>query len=176
MHIKNKQVRKLFFLVALKEGRIDIQNTLLKTLEEPAQGIHFFIHIPDHITLLPTIASRVELVTITRTGDTQNPSSESDQESTEDEVIIDAETFLSEAPSARLAHIKKLKDASELSKSSTGIYYQFLSSIEHILGAHRHHASLAHIYRAKEYMSESGSSPKMILEYLAMHLPIIAKD
>ncbi len=53
--------RKLF-LVSADSLTIEAQNSLLKVLEEPTKGTHFFFVMPTSERLLPTLASRLQLV------------------------------------------------------------------------------------------------------------------
>ena len=53
---------KKFFLVAADTLTLEAQNALLKTIEEPTANTFIFIAVPTGQNLLPTLLSRVEVV------------------------------------------------------------------------------------------------------------------
>ena len=57
-HGKRSMSGKKFFLLGIESATTDAQNALLKTLEEPQAGTHFFILTPRLSAFLPTLRSR----------------------------------------------------------------------------------------------------------------------
>ena len=55
---------KLYLIKAFNKQSKDVQNKLLKTLEEPPEGVHIFLSASSTQGILPTVLSRVKKVTL----------------------------------------------------------------------------------------------------------------
>ena len=68
---KSQQHTQKFFIIRFYSITLEAQNALLKSIEEPTQGTHFFFITPQSSVLLPTLLSRVEKNTVTAPVDTK---------------------------------------------------------------------------------------------------------
>lgn len=152
--------RKIF-IIGTESITIPAQNALLKTFEEPTEGTHFFIIIPRADLLLPTLLSRVLIAR--------------GEIATEDDTRVLAEKFIDTDFEGRFAISKKLAEKKGGETIDRELFRQILDNIERILysrWAGKHDATKANIFRkiflAKTYLSNSGSSPKMLLDNIAI--------
>lgn len=151
------------FVLAMPGMTSEAQNALLKTLEEPPADAHFFFILPAPDTLLPTLRSRTQTLSIGGVAD----------------EIIDAKGFLAMAPAKRLDALKPLLEKGEDDRRDMSAVLIFLSSLERILhtAAARHPGrrdGLEAIYRAREYVGDKGSLVKPLLEQVALLVPVIS--
>ena len=131
------------------------QDALLKLLEEPPAQTFFFIITPGAGALRPTLLSRVRFV---RTKAEQKPES----------------SFLADDYPTRLATIAKLaKDKDKgrarvlLDEVEEALYYM------HGVRESTYKDALKNIAQARQYLAQSGAPLKMLLESVAVSLPII---
>lgn len=155
--------RKIF-IIGAESFTHQAQNALLKTFEEPTPGTHFFIILPRKEMLLSTLLSRVLVV--------------SGSVSQEDDTKIMAEKFLDATLEGRFAIAKKMAEKKAGETVDRELFRRMLDHIERILytrTAGRKDDATANIFReifqAKTYLSNPGSSPKMLLEHIAIVLP-----
>lgn len=135
----------------------EAQNALLKTFEEPIANTHIFLAVPKPELLLPTLLSRVRVLT---------PISQN-------ETSIDASEFLNMKTSERMQFIAKLAEKSEDDDASALVREKavsFLDGLEQLLSndPQKNQKSLEQILKFKKYLYMSGSSVKMILETIAL--------
>ncbi len=162
--------RKIFILEARFMTR-EAQNALLKLLEEPTADTHFFILMNGADTLLPTVQSRLMRIA-------KETSAGGMEESRLWEFLCarSAEriAFLSKAPEF------KDKDDSKQKNKYTAI--QFLNGIERLLYVREERISqetakaLEEITLCRGYLFDQSSSVKMILEHIALALPLYKKQ
>ena len=150
------------FVIGASSITPQAQNALLKTFEEPTVGTHFFIIVPRAEMLLPTLKSRVHVVT--RGSVTIN-----------DESKAIAEKFVDSTLENRFAMIKKLAEKKDRDTVDRELFRRMFDHIERILNARtkgkRDGAAATlfnEIHQAKNYLSTPGASPKMLLEHIAM--------
>lgn len=147
--------KKLIILKALSFS-YPAQNALLKVFEEPRDGVVFFLILADASKLFPTLRSRLQGVV---------------GEFAADEVMKKAaKTFMAGSIKERLAFIKKFTDmeSKQLLKEKC---MRLLSEIEHELARGNVSADkkkVEDVYLAKQYIGDQGSSPKILLEHLAV--------
>ncbi len=171
--LKDKQMRAAFdgarkiFIIGANSFTHEAQNALLKTFEEPTEGTHFFIILPRAEMLLPTLRSRVLVVSGTMAG-------------AEDETKVLAEKFLDASLEERFSMIKKLAEKKTGEVVDRELFRRTLDHIERILytrTAGRRDDATADIFReifqAKTYLATRGASPKMLLEHIAMVISVI---
>ena len=155
---------KKIFLVAFNTILHEAQNALLKTLEEPTEGAHFFFITRTSEVLLPTLLSRMQVVTIDGT-----------RGASEYEI---GEQFYKASVSGRLKmiepYIKAKPEEKPKAKEDARV---FLESVERALcgvlkegGGDVAH-SLEHVLSAKRTLSERSPSVKLLLEHLALTTP-----
>lgn len=154
--------RKIFIIGANTFTR-EAQNALLKTFEEPTEGTHFFIILPRAEILLPTLRSRVLIVSSGAT--TINDTKEL------------AEKFIDASLEGRFAIAKKMAEKKAGESVDRESFRRILDNIERILYARtvgKQNNATANIFReifqAKTYLADRGSSPKMLLEHVAIAL------
>lgn len=140
----------------------EAQNALLKVFEDPGEGNHFFLITPRMGDLLPTLRSR--LLTLTFESET---SSRGD---------VSPSAFLKMSPkdrSAALVEMIKEKDK----KSAATLLDDIIATLHdeaHTKGADAWKASaptLKELSRLRNYLTQSGSSVKLIMEHVALLLP-----
>lgn len=140
------------FVLAVDSINIEAQNALLKTLEEPPGGALFVFLHPAPDTLLPTIRSRVQMLTLKERG-SYRPS-------------IDVSDFLKAKPAKRLDLLKPLLAKDEDEHRDFGEILAFLAELERQLKTSP--AGLHAVYRARRYSLDRGALVKPLLEQLAL--------
>ena len=135
-------------------------NALLKVFEEPNEGVHFFVISPSAEAVMPTLRSRLTVI-----------NNATEQNKIEEETIGFCKEFLSLAPNKRLESIKKaLPDKAKA--------VEFLNGLEMILEKTIRTSArlettkaLEEIQKGRQFIFDRASSPKMIMEHLALALP-----
>jgi len=156
-----ENARKIFIISAPSFTR-EAQNALLKRFEEPTAGAHFFIILPHLNTILPTLKSRVVLVT-------------PKEQLAHDDTNALAEKFLGASLEERFAMAKKLTDKKTGEVVDREKIRSFFDNLERILytrlaGKKEGSEIFREIFQAKTYLSDRGSSPKMLLDHIAVVL------
>jgi hypothetical protein len=141
--------------------RIDaqVQNRLLKTIEEPHEGTYVVLVIPSIDQLLPTILSRCQVIL----GNTDQGVSR-----------IDVADFLKKSVVDRFAFIeswtKNKKDEDNVTKTEVLTFIELLEKKLWEQG-NRNEQLFADIRKMHEYASTRGSSHRIILDFLALVCP-----
>lgn len=134
------------------------QNALLKVFEEPREAVVIFLIMPDSTKLYPTLRSRL-LGTI-------------GEYAPHEALKKDAKKFLTGTIKARLDFLKKFMDMeskAEMKKKAM----DFLDLLEEEFARRDSWADkdkVKDIYLVKKYIGDQGSSPKILLEHLAVLL------
>lgn len=143
---------------------VEAQNSLLKIFEEPNTGTHFFLIISDRSSILPTLASRFEFVSVTESDDVNSES-------------LSSLNFLKSDYAKRMEILKPIID-----EKDTQVAYLFLSDLEKSLfalsrknettqkGLLGYSSSLA---KKRSYLLDSSPSVKTVLESVIVTLPIL---
>ncbi len=163
--------RKIF-VIGTESFTREAQNALLKTFEEPTAGTHFFIIVPQLNSILPTLRSRVIMV-------------ESKCAPAKDDIKIFAEKFLDSTLEQRFAMAKKIAEAKKGEQVDREKIRRMLDHIERILYTRMAGTQLGgstskleggnifrEIFQTKTYLTDRGSSAKMLLEHLAITIPV----
>ncbi len=174
--IREDQARKplaanrLVLIIEAPRMTSEAQNALLKVLEEPAESAVFFIVVPRLDGLLPTLLSRVRVL--------------SGQGGLEYSGVETAAFLAAEAP-VRLQLLSPLisppqAEPEAAQKKRRGAEL-FLDELEIRLAASGRRTdqalttetaeALSELLTLKEHLREPGGSVKLILEYLALRLP-----
>ncbi|MBU3668602.1 MAG: hypothetical protein FGM57_01390 [Candidatus Taylorbacteria bacterium] len=137
------------------------QNALLKTLEEPTLGTHFFILTSTSSVFLPTILSRVQV--IRRSTDTDNTLAE----------VCDVHGFLKGTPAERLLMVKQILKEKDDENISDRDIFVFVNELEkELFRVHKgtkKEINIAHVFtKVQDYIRDTSSSKKILLEYLAL--------
>lgn len=156
------------FLLSITSFTHDALQALLKVFEEPTAGTHFFVLIPDSQHLLPTFLSRVILIK-------NNARLSLDKEAGKfiqagiPERLNYATTFITKHED---------KDRSAVLKEFA---IAFVKNVESYLWSKRaefleEQKNIFDILdRSRSYLHQQGSSVKIILEHLALVLPVLKK-
>jgi len=138
---------KAYLLIA-KSITLEAQNALLKILEEPPLGTYIFINLQSLGGILPTFISRIKILNF----------SESDSK---DDIA--AKKFLVSSIKEKLSLIHSLSKKEDKNQMK-----ELLKNLEEIACQNNLPAeNLKNILTAKIFASARGSSPKMLLEWLA---------
>ena len=150
------------FVVSVDSIQADAQNALLKTLEEPPGGALFFILHPAPDTLLPTVRSRVQILSL--------------PQHVVHKPAVDAVSFLKATPAKRLDMLKPLLEKDEddpvkpgghgAGRRDFGEILAFLSALEKQLKTST--SGLHAVYRARRYITDRGALVKPLLEQVAL--------
>lgn len=137
----------------------EAQNALLKVLEEPRPNTYFFFVNSAIEQLLPTLQSRLELVSDVHTGGEQ-------------ETVLDAKTFISTSLDKRfdmVAELVKGAKDEELTKQSVMEFFDQLEQLVHTTPLTKEKASsLETLTLARSLLAKNGASIKMILDMVAV--------
>lgn len=152
------------FITGFNMMTFEAQNALLKLFEEPVKDTHFFLITGNSDKLLGTLRSRLFILP----RETAALSS-----STEEHIG----SFLSATRKERLALIKDMVEDKDRARVD-----EFLNFLEQVLHeawrAKEHDAHLAEaleeLERGKRYALDRSSSPKLILEHIALSIPNIS--
>ncbi|MEN9613834.1 MAG: hypothetical protein RLZZ347_141 [Candidatus Parcubacteria bacterium] len=154
---------KKIFILSVNSITREAQNALLKVLEEPTVGTHFFFVLPTVSMLLPTIFSRVVLI--------QTHESRVKGETTEADIL--AKQFSESAIAERLKIAKTLSESED-----RGMPRDFVNALERYWYDKVGSKSLpsyqkwfALIAKCRSYLSDRSPSVKMLLEHLAVAIP-----
>lgn len=159
---------KRIFIVSINTMGHEAQNSLLKVLEEPVEGSHFFFILPTSEALLPTIRSRVVIITHESFGAGNSQS----------DLAKSARDFIKGPLSARLEFAKVIAEkVSDGLETRAGVS-DFISCIERELytlskkkGTEAKALTvLKEVLLAKKYINDRSSSVKMLLEHMALML------
>lgn len=146
------------FIVVAPNMTVEAQNALLKTIEEPPAGALFFFIVSSPQTLLSTVRSRSQILTLERAA-----------------AGVAIKEFLAAAPEKRLDMMKPLYSHDEDDERDVRGAVSFLSALESELGKRVGDAStqkgLEAVYRARKYMMDKGSLLKALLEQVALLTP-----
>ncbi|NTV44758.1 MAG: hypothetical protein HGA67_03645 [Candidatus Yonathbacteria bacterium] len=147
-------------IIAADTFTVEAQNALLKVLEDPGEGTHFFVITPNAGILLPTLLSRLARLEI---------------EQTEVRTGI-AEEFLAMDVPARLAYLESMIKNKDKNEAAT-----LLDSVIVVLraratksGADAFAASaplLRELSDMRGYLTDRSSSVKLIMEHVSFILP-----
>ena len=144
---------KKFVILKINSFSYPAQNAMLKVFEEPKANLHFFIITTGINTLLDTLKSRLYLVEGEEGGD---------------EIEKVAKKFINTSKKERIDFVKKFTDADSkvLLKDETMDFLNILESELHVKKADPE--IFEEIWNVKKYLKDQGSSPKLLLEHLAL--------
>ncbi|MEN9390411.1 MAG: hypothetical protein RLZZ283_511 [Candidatus Parcubacteria bacterium] len=146
-----------FFILSFNKASHAAQNALLKVIEEAPGGSHFFLVVPQSGLLLATIRSRCIHVSGAGVVDTG--------------ALEKAQSFLSETIGVRMAIVEKMVAVLQKThdREPARALIRSLLSLTHqqAVGA----GPLRDLLLADRYLESSGSSPKLILNHIALVLP-----
>jgi len=149
---------KKIIILGFYSATTEAQNALLKILEEPAEGTHFFLIVPNVHMLLPTIRSRVQII--------------QSSGGIIDEALVNK--FLSATPAERIRLLQGVIDSQNKSSAVS-----FLNGLEQSLRTKNNLTQVGvtgiavfdEIRRARDHIEDRSSSVKMSLEHIAVVVP-----
>jgi len=159
--------KKKICIIGAKFINREAEQTLLKVIEEPTEGTHFFIVVPDASLLLGTILSRVQLI--------KNLQSDN---KFEDKI---AEGFIKATPKNRIEKVAEIIKEFKDNENSGGLRYYAISLVNGLeriiyekwkkdLNNEDLKFILGEFKSSRDFLSTPGASVKMILEHLALVL------
>jgi DNA polymerase III delta prime subunit len=160
--------RKIF-VVMFNTMMSEAQNALLKSLEEPTAGTHFFFITRTGEILFSTVRSRMQVIRNQR------------EISREVEKENLGEVFLGATIAERLKMIERFVKAKTDEKSKAKEEARvFLESLERALYVHLSTGgaiaeALADVVTAKRYLSDRAPSLKLLFEHLALTVPTVSQ-
>ncbi len=179
------------FAISASLITIEAQNALLKLLEEPAPNTHFFIITDSASRLLPTVKSRMRIISdfiIDSTIDSASGSistaptedkSEKKSSSVSVTVFPTTKIFLAASMSERLVMVQAIIKALEKEKIEKSDIGRFIKEVEKNIydqkpiSAWTEDEQLAFTFidRIADYGQDRSSSAKLLLEALALFAP-----
>lgn len=136
------------FIISFGDITQETQHALLKLFEEPPRGSRFALIASRADRILPTLRSRLEVVPLKR-----------DVPKTKGE----AKRFVELAPGERLRYIAEL-----LKDENRANIDPFLDGLESLIHEGGDRTVLRSLLFVRGYLGRRGSSPKMLLEHLAL--------
>lgn len=162
---------KKIFLISANSFLLEAQNALLKMFEEPMENTHFFLIVPDSSSLLQTFVSRFYLI---RSGNYEND-------------LREAKKFIAMTLPQRIDFVKELladsaaetddgeneEEAVPVGDSARMKALKFLNSLEFALHGKmpKNTEFFTQIFKVREFLRMPGSSPKTLLESVALTIP-----
>jgi len=141
--------RKIF-IVAANSITSEAQNSLLKVFEEPTPGAHFFVISSSGRILLPTLRSRMVVIT--------------HDSARKKNRVNDVKNFIAMSPKARLAFVAPLIEEKDRSAAE-----EFLQSLIAELDRSRSKGKvIKEIISLVRYLKDRSPSLKLILERVAL--------
>lgn len=151
------------FVIKTKTINHEAGNALLKLLEEPNENTYFFVFVPNGTYVIDTIRSRVRIVEIDSDGKGVNEAIKFLKMKRDDRISFVAELIAKykdeENTSLLRSHVKDIVCA------LTEVIHKDLER-----NIKENKDKLKSLTDAHEYLLQNGSSPKMILEGLALVL------
>jgi DNA polymerase III delta prime subunit len=164
---------KKVFIMSFNFITSGAQNALLKVLEEPTSGTHIFLITPRKQIFLPTVLSRVEIITEQKDGVARTDGKKG---GAQNKVSKDTEKFLQDSYKDRMkfitALVKKIKDEKKSKADAIMLLEEIIINLETEL-VHAEHkkffaAKLTQLQKIHSYMQNQGASLKMLLEQAAL--------
>jgi hypothetical protein len=154
------------FIVAFNTMMSEAQNALLKTLEEPTAGTHFFFVTRTGEILFPTVRSRMQVIQGKETGDRRQEEGNAGEKFLH-APLPDRMKMIEHFTKAKTEEKPKVKEDARV----------FLESLERALYSVTPKATfgvaeaLQNVITAKRYLSDRSPSLKLLLEHLALTIP-----
>ncbi len=143
---------KKIFIIVLRNMTDEAQNSLLKIWEEPTPDTHFFIISPSKEILLPTLRSRLTIIT----------------HSSSKEISLESEAkeFISALPKNRLAAVAEMIE--EKNKARAGRFLNAVVAELHKKRQAEKSKTIKEILFLSKCLADRSPSLKIILERVAL--------
>jgi DNA polymerase III delta prime subunit len=142
--------RKIF-IIETRGITVEAQNSLLKVLEEPTSGTHIFIILPSSEIVLPTLRSRVMIVSLRNEHDPK----------------IEARKFLKVSLAERLEMVGEIAEEKDKAKAQELIEGLLLE----LHTKKGNETVLRELLKSRMYINDRSPSLKLLLEHIACILP-----
>ena len=161
-----KTNKESLFIISFTHINDEAQNTLLKLIEEPRSQTTLFFIFPQSKKLLPTIRSRMEIISLNRVLNMN-------------ERKIDVKTFIALPLNEKFSLVKELnrkpkKDETDFEKMTKSDLQNFLDDLEIFYAKQKpstkRNTVLQLITQSRGYMNASSVSIKMILDNLSLNM------
>ena len=152
---KNKKI----IILSFDSITLEAQNAFLKTLEEPAPYVHFFLITNKISALIDTIQSRVNVIFF--------------DHSIDEAMLKLAKDFIKKKVKDRLEFAKDLVEEINKEKKNKKYVSDFIDAILFILrqeGVIANQEKIRSVELANKYLEDRSPSVKMLLEYIALTL------
>jgi DNA polymerase III delta prime subunit len=151
---------KKFLIIDFTSISNQAQNSLLKTLEEPQQNTHIFLLTQSSAVFLPTVLSRVHVVSYSSLKDV-----------VDDKLMERASMYLSSTLAERLEMVKEILGEKDDELIDDSYIQSFIFELERQAYAKIENKDLHPFLTIDEYIRDASSSNKLLLEYLSLSLP-----
>lgn len=151
---------KKIFVISAERFSVEAQNALLKILEEPTAGTHIFFIVPDASRVLPTVRSRVVFIRESAGASRERKTN----------AFLTASYGEREKLITPLAEEKNRAGAFAL---LSGIEDALKERLERTGDRREYHLALAAVSTCRAHLGGRAPSLKMLLEYLAVALPVV---
>jgi DNA polymerase III delta prime subunit len=146
----------------------DAQNSLLKTLEEPAEETVILLSANSEHSLLPTILSRCEIIFLESSSAKASADKSKESEKSND-LTKDIEKLISYSVEERFDYIEKLEEKEEFFKSLVFYFHQNIAARK--ISTNPKTLEFAKKLLEAEKWQKANGNLRAILEYLVMNLP-----
>ena len=154
------------FVISTTSITTEAQNALLKTLEEPRDNALFVFIIPTPETLLATVRSRTQILHLDKNSEVGLHYG----------GLIDSVAFLKVTHMKRIDMLKVILEKDD-ETYNMALILAFLTSLERSVAPHANiparNVALEAIYRARMYVTDRGALVKVLLESVALLVPVI---
>lgn len=179
-HGRRALAGKKIFIISTRFVTIEAQNSLLKIFEEPSEGTHFFLIMPNTQVLIPTLRSR--LVVVDRAALAGDLIGEGRDvvgvKNFEAKGLV--KKFLAASVAERLVLVKNIVEEKDKGKA-----IDFVTALEETLAMQlksreksnkneltENAGALAEILNVKKYLHDRAPSVKLLLEHLCLFVTI----
>jgi hypothetical protein len=161
---------KRIFIISTNSITMQAQNAMLKMFEEPTENTHFFIIVPSTSFFIETLLSRMVVLNSVIPDPIGDPGSSTSKEG----KILDSKKFIKSTHPERLKMIEKFLKEFKDNKEGKSAVNNFFGEIEVLLAkdVKRNKEALEKLLEIKKYIFDTSSSLKILLETLALTLPI----
>lgn len=139
--------RKIFF-ISPEKLTLEAQNALLKTFEEPIPETHFFLSVRDENLIIPTLRSRMQVIRLSQGA----------------QDFKEVDKFLKSSLKERLSFVKRFVDE----ERNISIFLDELLTL--LRKSTESLEQVEKVYKVKLVSDDRGTSPRLILEHLALVL------
>ncbi len=143
---------KKIFVIETRGMTVEAQNSLLKVFEEPTPHTHFFLIVPSAEIFLPTLRSRVALVSL---------------HDTESKITNETKEFLGASIPDRLKIVGEIAEEKDKARAVT-----LIDGLLTKLHKNGEPAVLQELLKSRMYINDRSPSLKLLLEHIALIIPI----